>query len=213
MNSEEIYSYPDFAVKKKLFRKIFLMTIAVFLNTNAYCQELKLSEAIVNIAEELAADESDPLAAASYTEKLQELAENPVKLNSSGENELSRLFFLSDFQVKALADYAHSSGRIITVFELANIPGFDRETVEMMIPFITLDIKNKTSIDSSRGKSTLLTNIYFKPGNIDSASLGPPMRILSKYKFSAGGFSGGLTVEKDPGEKLFSGSPPLPDFL
>ncbi len=37
--------------------------------------------------------------------------------------------------------------------------------------------------------------------------------MLTKYKFASGAFSGGFTMEKDPGEKLFSGKPPLPDFL
>jgi hypothetical protein len=206
-------NFAPFAVKKRSQRKHFIMILCFFISLSCFSQELKLSEVIINIAEELANDDSNPDASSTYIERLQELAENPVRLNSSGENELSRLFFLSDFQVKALADYTHSSGKIITVFELANIPGFDRETVEMMIPFITLDIKNKTIIDSTRGKSTLLTNLYFKPGSIDTSSLGPPWKILSKYKFSAGGFSGGITVEKDPGEKFFIGSPPLPDFL
>jgi len=206
-------SYRDFAVKKKLFRKSLPWCLFVFLNLNSFGQEVKLSEAIISIAEELAAEEDDPQAAESYIEKLQELADNPVKLNSSGEKEISRLFFLSDFQVKALVDYAHSSGKILSVFELSNIPGFDKETVETIIPFITLDNKINMNPDSARWRSTLLTNLCFKPGNNDTTSLGPPWKLLSKYKFSAGGFSGGLTIEKDPGEKLFSGIPPLPDFL
>ncbi len=37
--------------------------------------------------------------------------------------------------------------------------------------------------------------------------------MLSKYKITAGPFSGGMTVEKDAGEKFLSGSPPLPDFM
>jgi hypothetical protein len=206
-------NFAPFAVKKKSLIKLGIMLLCFFISSGSFSQELKLSEVIINIAEELSDDDSNPDAASSYIERLQELAENPVKLNSSGENELSRLFFLSDFQVKALADYAHSSGKIVTVFELANIPGFDRETVEMMIPFITLDTNFKTSVDSAHGKSTLLTNLYFKPGNIDTSYLGPPWKILTKYKFTAGGFSAGFTVEKDPGEKFFSGNLPLPDFL
>ena len=102
-------SFASFAVKKKLFRKSLPWCLFVFLNLNSFGQEVKLSEAIISIAEELASEEADPQAAESYIEKLQELADNPVKLNSSGEKEISRLFFLSDFQVKALVDYAHSS--------------------------------------------------------------------------------------------------------
>ena len=115
--------------------------------------------------------------------------------------------------MKALADYAHSSGRILSVFELATIPGFDKETVEIMIPFITLEFKTVINPDSVRWKNSLISNFSIKPGNNDTSSLGSMWRILTKYKFSAGRFSGGFTIEKDPGEKFLCGNPPLPDFL
>jgi hypothetical protein len=37
--------------------------------------------------------------------------------------------------------------------------------------------------------------------------------MQARYKFRAGSFAGGVTAEKDPGEKLFAGNPPAPDFL
>jgi hypothetical protein len=193
--------------------KYVIILFSIFLPLWSFSQKTNLAEAIVNIVEELAADDSDPEAAAIYIERLNDLAENPVKLNSSREEEISRLFFLSDFQVKALADYGHSSGRIISVYELVNIPGFDKESVEMMIPFITLDSKINTNSDSVRLKNTLITNLSIKSGKDDTISQGSPWKILTKYKFKADGFSGGFTIEKDPGEKFFTGNPPLPDFL
>src|SRR5665648_459672 len=133
--------------------KFVLIIILFLLPISSFGQEANLSDVITSIAEELASDESDPEAVAIYIEKLYDLAEEPVKLNSSGENEIKRLFFLSDFQVKALADYAHSSGKIISVYELVNIPGFDKETVVMMIPFITLDNNLKINSDAVRSVS------------------------------------------------------------
>ena len=129
-----------FAVKKKLtrLRKTFnLILLLLSISINLLSQERQLSESIISIAEELADDETDPEAAGIYVEKLYDLAEKPVNLNSADETELSRLFFLTDFQIKALADYVSSSGKIYSVFEIANIPGFDREQAEMMIPFIS----------------------------------------------------------------------------
>ncbi|MDP3003560.1 MAG: helix-hairpin-helix domain-containing protein [Bacteroidales bacterium] len=193
--------------------KFLLILFLLFLSFWSFSQETNLSEVVINIAEELAADDSDPEAAVTYIERLYELAENPVKINSAGENEISRLFFLSDFQAKALTDYAHSSGRIISVYELINIPGFDKETAEMMIPFITLDSKTTVNSDSVHWRNTSITNLSIRSGNDDTTSLGSTWKILTKYKFTAGGFSGGFTAEKDPGEKFFSANPPLPDFL
>ncbi len=208
MNSRKAYkkSFAPFAVN--VLTVLFTIT-----PVKVHGQSEKLSEIIISVAEELAADDSDPEAAATYIERLYELAENPVKINSAGENEISRLFFLSDFQAKALADYAHSSGRIISVYELINIPGFDKETAEMMIPFITLDSKTTVNSDSVHWRNTSITNLSIRSGNDDTTSLGSTWKILTKYKFTAGGFSGGFTAEKDPGEKFFSANPPLPDFL
>jgi hypothetical protein len=206
-------SFVNFAVKKKFIAKYLLIAL-FFLHFGKACsQSEKLSEIIISVAEELASDDSNPEAVSTYIDRLQELTENPVKLNSTGEAEISRLFFLSDFQVKALADYAHSSGKIISVYELANIPGFDKETTEMMIPFITLNNEINMNSDSVRWRNTSITNLSIRSGNYDSTSLGSPWKVLTKYKFTASGFSGGFTVEKDPGEKFFNSNPPLPDFL
>jgi hypothetical protein len=193
--------------------KILFTILSFSYSIIVFCQETNLAETITNIAEELAADDSDPEGAVAYVERLNELAENPVKLNSAGENELSRLFFLTDFQIKALTDYIHSSGRIISVYELSNIPGFDRETTEMMIPFVSLENKTITDSDSIRWKSTSLTNLSVRSGGEEVKQTGSSWKILTKYKFNSGSFSGGITVEKDPGETFLSGDPPLPDFV
>ncbi|MGE5418951.1 MAG: hypothetical protein ACM3UT_02150 [Chloroflexota bacterium] len=176
-------------------------------------QESKLSDIITSIAEELAADDSDPEAIELYVERLSDLSEDPVDLNSADESELSRLFFLTDFQIKALADYSHSSGRIFSVYEVANIPGFNSQSAGMIAPFITLGqipIKAKTD---TLFRNTLLTNLTYASTSSDSSAPGSPLRLLTKYKFTSGSFTGGLTLEKDPGERFFSGSPAMPDFF
>ena len=141
-------TFESFAVIKKPIIKFLLSLLVVSHPFTIYSQTEKLSEIIISIAEELAADDSDPEASAIFTDRLYDLAENPVKINSAEKAEISRLFFLSDFQVKILMDYTRSSGRIISNYELVNIPGFDKETVEMMIPFITLDNKVTMNSDS-----------------------------------------------------------------
>ena len=174
--------------------KSVLLILSVSFPMMVLCQETKLSEAVVSIAEELAADDSDPEAASNYVGKLNDLAEDPVKINSSDQNEISRLFFLSDFQVKVLLDYTRSSGSIISIYELANIPGFDKETVEMMIPFITLDIKVTMPSDSVRWGNSVLMNLSLRSADQDTVSSGSQWRMLSKYKFRAGSFSGGVPI-------------------
>ena len=193
--------------------RFVLILLLILIQINGYSQETAISERITSIAEELAADETDPEEVTDYVERLQELVEDPVKINSSDENEISRLFFLSGFQVKALADYPDASGKILSIYEIASIPGFDNEIALMMIPFITLENKSPASSYSPKLRNVSITNLSIKPVINDSSSLGSQWRILSKYKFTTGTFSGGFTGEKDPGEKFLSGTPPLPDFF
>jgi hypothetical protein len=193
----------------KLFFVIILLSLSFF----TLGQEIKTSERIIAIAEELAADESDPSASDMFSDWLYDLTEKPVVINSGDEKEISRLFFLTDFQVKILADYVKTSGNIVSSFEIANIPGFDRESTEMMIPFITLEKKPSTFSDSVELRQTLISDFIYKNTQSDSSFLGSPWKLLTKYKFTSGYVSGGLTAEKDPGEKLLSGKPSLPDFL
>ena len=192
-----------------------LRFIILFLGFSAriFCQETKLSEIIINIAEDLAASESDQEAAAAYIDLLYELAENPVDINSDNAEEIARLFFLSDFQVKALTDYTHTTGRIMTFNELAYIPGFDRTSAEMIIPFSTLNGNKITIRDSVKLRNSLITNLSVKTGNRDTTFLGSPWKVLTKYKFNGGSFAGGLTVEKDQGERFFCPGTVSPDFF
>jgi len=192
---------------------LLLLIILVFSASASLSQDENVSDIIASIVEEIADDESDPEAVTLYIEKLHELNEDPVLINSADESYLSRLFFLTDFQIKAIADYVSSSGRIISVFEIANIPGFDREQTEMLIPFISLDAEKPDHRYSKRFRNNLLTNLSVRHPVSDTTSQGSPWKSLTRYKFTAGRFSGGFTAEKDAGEKFCSSHPPLPDFL
>lgn len=194
--------------------KIYLLLISIMLSeVTIFCQKENVTEVIADIAEELAADDSDPEAISLFIEQLHDLSINPVRINTGDESEISRLFFLSDFQIKAITDYIKYSGNILSVYEIAVIPGFDRQTAERMIPFISFSAGTSSHNDTIIRRNTLLTNLIIKPGDRDTASPGSQLKSLTKYRFTAGRFSAGFTSEKDPGEKFLTCSPPLPDFL
>ncbi len=211
-----LYALFSFANTFALFavKRVFvIITIIILISYKVFCQNNDLSGTITEIAEQLAADDSDTEAAAMFVEQLNELSENPVRMNSGDESELARLFFLSDFQIRAIRDHIENSGSIVSSFEIASIPGFDRQITEMMIPFISLKSVEKDSPGKINPWNALVTNFIIKPGETDTSSPGSRSKVLSKYRITAGPFSSGLTIEKDAGEKFLSGSPPLPDFL
>ncbi|MGA1977708.1 MAG: hypothetical protein ABSG89_07610 [Bacteroidales bacterium] len=195
-------------------RKCVMILAALFMAcSHCLSQVDRPAEVITETAEDLAEEDSDPGEAEAYAEYLDDLTENPVRINSGSETELSRLFFLSHFQIRALADYITKTGKMVSVYEIPAIPGFDQHIAEMMVPFITLKDTPKTTRDTISVKSTLITNVIIRQAEDDTPYLGSPLKMLSRYRLSAGRFSGGFTAEKDAGEKLLSGSPPLPDFL
>ncbi len=200
-------------LKHNLIQFLFILLFTSFSEFPLVCQEKQLSETIINIAEDLASDETDPEAVSVFIERLEELAENPVRINSEDENEIPRLFFLSDFQIITLRNHVKSSGEIVSAFEIATIPGFDRALTEIMLPFINISPGADPAPDSVILRNTLQVNLMTRPGETDTSCLGNQWKVLIKYKAGAGRFSGGFTMEKDPGEKLIYGSFPQPDFL
>ena len=208
-------------IVKNPFRKFSIIyfarqtTILIFLffHLSIYSQEGGASELISGIAEELASDEQDPGALELFTDRLQELADDPVPVNSADEDEISRLFFLTPFQVRSLIDYVRNTGSILSVYEIAVIPGFDREITEIMEPFISLKDKPPDTDKFSRIRQTFLTNISVKASDADTSAPGSPTRILMKYRLKASRISAALTGEKDPGEELFPEHNAFPDFV
>ena len=193
--------------------RISLIILLLLIAGVLFSQEENLSESITGVAEELVSEETETGDIELFSELLDELKENPVRINSADASEISRLFFLTGFQMKALVDYVAVSGPILSVYELANIPGFDRESAVKVSPFITLDAYQNHGPAKTRFTSTYLHNFSIKSISENISYPGPSWKMLSKYKFSTGSFSGGFTAEKDAGEKFLAGKPPLPDFI
>ena len=214
-------SFEAFAVKnltsnnklKLIFLIITKLIFSFSFSNDVFSQSVNLTDIISHVIEEIASDASDPEEAALYTEKLHDLADDPVDVNSSDPDEISRLFFLSDFQVKSLMDYTRNTGRILTVYEIAAIPGFDRELASMMIPFINIDDISIIASSGGRWRNSFITSLSYRTGAMDSTYPGSPWKSLTKYKFAAGSLSGGFTMEKDAGEKFFINNTLIPDFF
>jgi hypothetical protein len=137
--------------------------------------------------------------AENAAERLAALSENPVMVNSGDEEEIARLFFLTLFQVKVLADYVNNHGSIATIYEIVLLPGFDRPTAMLMEPYISLSVPLKTTL-SKRGRTSALLSamISFPSGDDDSTGVRSVLRI----NHAGRELSYGLTAENDPYESF-----------
>jgi hypothetical protein len=171
------------------------------------CQELNTP--FMEAAEEILAlsDEAD---LSSMLEELAGLKESPVDINSGDEKEISRLFFLTEFQVMVLADHVRKNGNVETIYELALLPAFDRSTVILMAPYISLKSSDEhTGRGFSRTQMTVTASTRFGAASDGNDGI----RSLMKMKHEQGSFSIGLTAENDPGEKFTFNKTPGCDFL
>jgi hypothetical protein len=173
----------------------------------ARCQEQ--NAAIMEAAEEILAlsDEAD---LSAMLEELAGLKESPVDVNSGDKNEISRLFFLTEFQVIVLADHVRKNGNFQTIYEIAFLPAFDRSTVMLMAPYITLKPSAERA-GRSYGHTQITVTASTRFSTAEDGSDG--IRSLLKMKHEYGRISFGLTAETDPGEKFTFKKTPGCDFL
>ena len=152
---------------------------------------------------------------------------NPVNLNHASAEKLKAFIFLSPLQINNLFEYIKRNGKLIDIYELQVVEGFDIETVQRLLPFVTLDksatndrvtlhnilkyahndliIRYERMLEKSRGYEELPGNHY----------LGPPDKYLFRYKYNySNRVSVSLIFKKDAGEYFFNGPKQYPfDYL
>jgi len=75
-------------------------------------------------------------------ESLLLLYQNPLNINLATTDELKSLYVLSNQQIINLQTYIKEKGKLLTLFELQLIEGFDFATLEKLRPFVTVNAKD-----------------------------------------------------------------------
>jgi hypothetical protein len=157
-------------------------------------------------------------------EGLENLREQPININSDQINQLHNLFLISETQVENLKSYIQKNGALLTINELILIPGFTKDQIKSLSPFIEVKAlkKNERPKLSNifkyghhdvliRFQRVLESAYAYRPfsaeENLNSYYLGNPNKYYLKYKFN---FSHqiqlGFTGEKDAGELFLKNS-------
>ncbi|HNW99476.1 MAG TPA: helix-hairpin-helix domain-containing protein [Bacteroidales bacterium] len=165
-----------------------------------------------------------------YTELLEDMdyyRNHPINLNKTDEAELKKLFILNDIQINNLLEHIAANGKLISLYELQGISGFDIATINKLLPYVYVsgDVNNrhfsfKEMLDNSssqfiiryqkvleeqQGFSAITDSALSESPN--SRYVGSPEKIFAKYRFTYyNNISFGITAEKDAGEEFFKGS-------
>jgi hypothetical protein len=206
------------------FSADFLPKIALSQENDEFKRDNIIEQRIETIAENLEDSETD------YTDLLEEMLyfkQNRLDLNRASSEDLRNLNLLSDVQIVNLLDHIRKTGKLIAIYELQAIKGFDLETIARILPFVkvvdTFDdahfslsqmLKYGSHKIVARYSRVLEQQRGFLPisdsalaANPNSRFLGSPHGIFTRYRFTySNRVSISLTGEKDPGEEFFRGS-------
>jgi hypothetical protein len=190
-----------------IIRAALVMWCMALIPGRMECQEVNtgFSESVEEIL--ALTDDYDP---AALLEGLSELKEYPVLINSGDKKEISRLFFLTEFQVMVLADHIRQNGSVVTLYELALLPAFDRSTVMLMAPYISLEPSGEAG-GKGYGRTTVTLTASSRFSGEENETEG--VRSLLKVRHERERISFGLTAENDPRERFTFRDAPGSDFL
>lgn len=156
-------------------------------------------------------------------EQLEVYLNKPLNLNKANDEDLNSLGLLNDIQIYNFLKYRNEAGSLIALEELQAIPEFDLETIQRILPYISISgdvddyqvsipkmMKEGTDEFFIRWSRVLQNQKGFTPleeGQPGSRYLGDPNKLYLRYKHSyEGRLSYGFTAEKDSGEEFFKGS-------
>jgi hypothetical protein len=139
-------------------------------------------------------------------ELLDHLSRNPIPINFAEPDQLAEIPWLNDLQIRNLILYRKLNGFIVSSFELQLIEGFDRETIESIIHYISFTKdRNRKRISAAALLKEGHHDLLFKPTGFDkpkdSLYMGTPVKLLLKYKYDwQSRVTAGFIFEKDAGE-------------
>lgn len=153
--------------------------------------------------------------------------DHPLNLNFASREKLQNLMILNEAQINALLTHIDRNGKLITIYELQSVQGFNLETIRAILPFVKVsanfDAPNLTFKEvRTNGKNELYLRYIatveelagsapISPEELEespnSRFLGNPDRYYFRYRFKYNNnVSVGVTGEKDTGEEFFTGS-------
>lgn len=189
----------------------------------AYAQEFPDRNLdLQQFVEDLFSFQDEDISYEELYESLLLLYSNPINLNKSDREELKSLYILSDYQINSLLAYKSKYGKLLSIYELQAVPGFDNITIHKLLPFVTVEehglntdnrpllqriwnernnyllLRYERTLEKKKGYTTPV----IQPGEVPpSRYVGSSGKHYARFRVShINDFSLGFTAEKDAGE-------------
>ena len=116
---------------------VLLVTLALRTTAQVDGVPRDLIEQRIEEAAERLGDDSD-VDLSNLFEFLTDLYLERIDLSPTNAQELSALFLLDDVQIGALLQHIQRNGKLLSIYELQTVYGFDARTIQMIRPFVTV---------------------------------------------------------------------------
>ncbi len=169
------------------------------------------------ILESIAENIPDDFDFTELADRLNAYKKRPLDLNKASASDLKQLFFLTPIQIENLLSYTKTNGRLMEIYELQAIDGFDLSTINKLKPFISINRQFFAQDDGiqdlvKKGDHDLLFRFGelieqqagYRVINNKRAYTGSKPRILGRYRYHyLDKIVLGLNIEKDAGESFW----------
>ncbi len=133
-------------------KKVALFYVLCSVSLSLYAQFDKNNTKWMEYIEEMAGNGADENSLENLFTDLSYLSEHPFNLSQVSKTDLEKFPFLSDKQIENILYYTYRYTPLTSIYELKNVEGLDRETIEYLLPFVYVSInEEKTeSLDARR---------------------------------------------------------------
>jgi hypothetical protein len=195
-------------------RRLLIIGIALVGHScSLFSQELPAI--ITQQLEENVNEEEEEMGNDGYFQDLEHYKRHPLNLNTAGRDDLTALAILNQWQIENLLAHRRLLGKLINLYELQAVPGWDLITIRKIWPFVSvidpLFSNQEFSKRITKGEHTVLFRVSqvleeaqgFKKDTGASHFLGSPQKVFARYRFKYKDLlQYGVTAEKDAGEPL-----------
>jgi Helix-hairpin-helix motif len=195
----------------------FTILLIIMQGKYSACQEIPVSaeQQLENQTDDDQGETEDD----SYLQELEQFKRHPLYINTADAEELKQLRVITDLQIANLITYRNLLGKLISIYELQSVPGWDMVTIKKILPFITtanpIIIKDEFKMRLKKGEHQLLlrlSQVMEKSKGYDRSSgssyyLGSPQRIFFRHRYMYKNLlQFGVVGDKDAGELFFKGA-------
>ena len=154
-----------------------------------------------------------------HWQQLQGYTRRKINLNTADAAVLRSLGLLSSAQVRQFLLYRQQMGKLVSIYELQAIPGWDEPLIRSLLPYVRAgnDLEPQYTLKDYlyKGDHTLFFRYgrqletskgYRHTADTPAHYLGSPDRLMLRYRYNFPRYiSWGIVMEKDAGEAFFKG--------